>query len=1234
MDTTRINHNNSGHKYRIAVDIAKEGSHIWDLTPYFKGRVGDNNFGLQVTWYYQGQLMNVVGMKPYIEGLVGQYSFGKNGEIDMDPDAVPVRYDGSPDDCEEAGKATFYFPSQMFPKEGIFKGFIGVKDDRDGSKNPQISGVTIWFKVLPGIVQMGHACDAYISDLDKALQNFKERLDEHDQNYQRQLQKVIDDARNTYESETQNAHDAVVAAKAEADATKANQDNLNQLINDTIEYIKSHNIVTLDQYNALSKKIVDRLAQTNFQPGIYPSEAKMKAANPTGSNNICITADTQHKWIYYNDDWLDLGSFNFAPLDPNFKKAALTPNTNNLIANSDFKVIDMIDWGSNNGSQLDYSIDKTESQQGSNVLVIRSTDAEALKWAFLPKVEIKGNKNISFGVKLNVSGFNFNVGWINLVLRWVKGDNTTQDINYQLNNSSDTNFTDFVQTNIAVPTDAVAFIIGVQFQAIATIKLLRPQANFGAKLLKYTSTDPDNKTDLNYIKVQDIKNWTAGLKTPGSSYNQDTSVTFNGLPTCKMNMSETNSPLWDTVNPTEPCQVRPDSKISISLPAMSIHPEGSAVFLQLNQYKADKTTLISSRNYYIVPSTKVVVHNFNNIPLGKDTYYIAFDLAINGGGSINFGQPQINYGAKSVNSTLTDDNPQNLLSGLPFSQWSNVNIPPTTSIEYDYLTGVDGYPLTTIKTTQAGANSWSWKQLDNLSVNASQPLKVELTYSADFDESANQAILRLECCDNQNSHITNIDLKLHPQKVIKKQIFDNLYLPANTAYVNLIFGVQGIAIVKMQNVEAYYTEDSQETAKNNENKLPQMHIMATSPTGDQWQKGRFNFTDGQRTVTGYLKIGIQGASSRNYPKKNFKIKTFSDDKFTKKFQWKPKSTWDPNNKFNLKANWIDATQARNLVNSQLFKNAIAITPFADSTVADNLAHTQSLGMIEGFPIEVYFNDDYQGLYTFNTKKDKVTYGMDDANENHEAIEVDGSLHFDTSQDNLDSANYAPIVHDKFNPEIVANFKKFIDFVNTASADDFKKHFQDYIDLNSCLNLFMFGLLSTEYDWANRSEIFLTYDNGKSFYLVPYDLDSTWGLMWDGSRVDKTWTILDIHSKTDDTNANLLGEFNQIMGKIYTFMKPEMKAQYQFLRKTVWSNAQIINAFQKFIYSIPQEAYERDQKKWPQIPSIKTTSLSQISHNVIMHVNALDKYMENLVPTADPIENLQNEINQLKNGTKK
>ncbi|MCH5385140.1 hypothetical protein DKZ23_03385, partial [Limosilactobacillus reuteri] len=72
--SVNITHNNNGHHYRIAIDIAKEGSEIFDLTPYFKGRVGDNRFGLEIVWYYQGQLLDCTGMKPIIQGNVGNFS--------------------------------------------------------------------------------------------------------------------------------------------------------------------------------------------------------------------------------------------------------------------------------------------------------------------------------------------------------------------------------------------------------------------------------------------------------------------------------------------------------------------------------------------------------------------------------------------------------------------------------------------------------------------------------------------------------------------------------------------------------------------------------------------------------------------------------------------------------------------------------------------------------------------------------------------------------------------------------------------------------------------------------------------------------------------------------------------------------------------------------------------------------------------------------------------------------
>ena len=216
MDNIQVTHNNDNHHYRIAMDIAKEGSSLWDLTPYVKGRVGDNRFGLQVTWTYQGQLMNIEGMKPYIEGNVGQYSVDDKNNLQLDPNSGVVRYVGDPADCQAGGQATYYFPEQMFPKEGIFKGYIGLLDDRDGSKNPHISGVTVWFKVLPGIAQMGHACDFYISDLENAILKAQQKMRAEDDEYQKQLN---DNAKQFSDTLT----------KAQADYEKATSDALQEL---------------------------------------------------------------------------------------------------------------------------------------------------------------------------------------------------------------------------------------------------------------------------------------------------------------------------------------------------------------------------------------------------------------------------------------------------------------------------------------------------------------------------------------------------------------------------------------------------------------------------------------------------------------------------------------------------------------------------------------------------------------------------------------------------------------------------------------------------------------------------------------------------------------------------------------------------------------------------------------------------------------------------------------------
>lgn len=324
MSEVEVTHDNDGHFYRIKMDLAKEGSALWDLTPYFKGRVGDNRFGLQVVWTYQGRLLDTTGMKPYIEGNVGNYSFDDKKDLQLSPDAATVSYTGSSNDCQPAGRATYYFPEQMFPRDGIFKGYIGLIDDSDDSSQSHISGVTVWFKVLPGIVQMGHACDVYISDLDKALQNFKETLRQHNIDYQNELDKnnsdfqqevtqVITDARSAYINQVQNSRDAMNALDAEVKANRSELTNIDDHLSGVEQQIAIHDIVTIPQHTEdlknLSNAIDERLANVKTAPVAVENAQVLMQRYPNGADGIFITADTGHKWLWLSGTWTDCGEY-------------------------------------------------------------------------------------------------------------------------------------------------------------------------------------------------------------------------------------------------------------------------------------------------------------------------------------------------------------------------------------------------------------------------------------------------------------------------------------------------------------------------------------------------------------------------------------------------------------------------------------------------------------------------------------------------------------------------------------------------------------------------------------------------------------------------------------------------------------------------------------------------------------------------------------------------------------
>ena len=162
--------------------------------------------------------------------------------------------------------------------------------------------------------------------------------------------------------------------------------------------------------------------------------------------------------------------------------------------------------------------------------------------------------------------------------------------------------------------------------------------------------------------------------------------------------------------------------------------------------------------------------------------------------------------------------------------------------------------------------------------------------------------------------------------------------------------------------------------------IPKVFIDGVIPTTKDDVLAEMMYISSTMQFHAYLQIKCQGTSSMKYPKKNFTIKLFSDEARTEKLKVNFKN-WGAQNKFCLKANWIDLSHSRNVVSAQLAGDIIK-TRSNYSELPELLRTSPNHGMIDGFPIKVYANGVYQGRYTWNIPKDAWMTNMDDDLDNH------------------------------------------------------------------------------------------------------------------------------------------------------------------------------------------------------------------------------------------------------------
>ena len=286
--------NNGGIPYYFPADIAKEGNQCVRISNFFKTRVGDNGKVLPFKWYDQGRVMNVHGFIPFIKGSIGKFSTDDNDEVIMAPDASYREWQGSTDNAHDGGFVDYILEDQMFPQEGIFKGHFGLKD---GNGNI-LTSVNVIFEVLGNDLRVGETVKYYVGE----LENLKNQ-------YKVEGEQAIQEIKKGYNDETENARKTLEMVQQQANITKNSQASLNDLVNNTMEYIKSHNVVTLDQYNDLANDHKDVKNHTDYR---YPTG---QALNTTINLNSDPYLDTGiykiGNCVITNGPWADTTSQSF-----------------------------------------------------------------------------------------------------------------------------------------------------------------------------------------------------------------------------------------------------------------------------------------------------------------------------------------------------------------------------------------------------------------------------------------------------------------------------------------------------------------------------------------------------------------------------------------------------------------------------------------------------------------------------------------------------------------------------------------------------------------------------------------------------------------------------------------------------------------------------------------------------------------------------------------------------------
>ena len=383
--------------------------------------------------------------------------------------------------------------------------------------------------------------------------------------------------------------------------------------------------------------------------------------------------------------------------------------------------------------------------------------------------------------------------------------------------------------------------------------------------------------------------------------------------------------------------------------------------------------------------------------------------------------------------------------------------------------------------------------------------------------------------------------------------------------------------------------------------IPMVFITGEIPTSKDYVRGKIEYKSKTNSFHAYTYIKLQGNSSLSHPKKNFTVNLYTNEerniKLNKEFK-----NWGAHNNFVLKADYIDILHARNVVSAKLWSKVVESRSDYNA-LPEELRNSPNNGAIDGFPVKVFINGVYNGLYNWTIPKCDWMFGMNSKNLNHFALCAEtndnGNIAYKYNPCNFNSP-WNGVDGDNWSIEVGTRGEALTDSVNTVIEAVNTSNFsilEGSLDIQSAIDYFIFQDIILGTDGLAKNMLLITYD-GLKWYLSPYDLDSTFDLDWNGQ-------ILDCYSSYMGDVPPYNNSYSQLLALLQNEYSSEISVRYSELRNGVLSKNSIISAFEEYIGIFGEDLYVQDTILYPNIPSVTTNTLRRIRDFVTNRLSFLD-----------------------------